>query len=33
MSDTDAENLAFLKKIGQVSETKKAEPTKKEEEN
>ena len=33
MSDTDAENLAFLKKIGQVKETPKSEPAKKDEEN
>jgi len=33
MSNTDAENLAFLKKIGQVSEPNKPEPAKKEEEN
>jgi hypothetical protein len=33
MSDTDAENLAFLKKIGQVTETPKSEPAKKDEEN
>jgi hypothetical protein len=33
MSDTDAENLAFLKKIGQVAVTPKSEPAKKDEEN
>jgi hypothetical protein len=33
MSDTTAENLAFLKKIGQLPETQKIEPTKKDEEN
>lgn len=33
MSDTDAENLAFLKKIGQVTTTPKSEPAKKDEEN
>jgi len=33
MADTEAENLAFLKKIGQLKETPKTEPAKKEEEN
>ena len=33
MSNTDAENLAFLKKIGQVTETPKSQPAQKEEEN
>jgi hypothetical protein len=33
MSDTTAENLAFLKKIGQLPETQKSQPAQKEEEN
>ncbi len=33
MSDTTEENLAFLKKIGQLPQTTKPEQTKKEEEN